>query len=300
MARPFAGAVGPDGTTLLMHKVYLKAPSGHRAGTMGYLMYAADGRLLRQSLLARSLRHPRDGASVTPHRRGFLVHRSGKLSYDVSLDGGRHLVRRVWRRTGLRAGDVLVTGERGWAYRRSIRSVVRLRRVDGGEIGHVDGQGRHWVLGRPQEGQDVLWSSLDGSAWTRHVAGTYSDDNDCTCVIDRGPFGRGGVISVGGAPLQHVSLDHGQTWTTHDLSGTRPYEDVVDIRYPRTSALPDGRIVTGYQTYALAADATNTTFTPISLNHPAMWASGLSSGLIFRPGKVSADGGTTWIKCSKP
>lgn len=99
VARPFAGAVGPDGTTILLQKVYLEAPSGERTGTMGYLMYATDGRLFQQSLLARSVRHPRDGACVIPHPRGFLIQRFGKLSYDVLLHGGRHIVRRVWRRT---------------------------------------------------------------------------------------------------------------------------------------------------------------------------------------------------------
>ena len=67
------------------------------------------------------------------------------------------------------------------------------------------------------------------------------------------------VASMG--PLNHVSRDYGATWHTYDPGGSEPFQTVFcSLREPITSALPDGRIVTGYMQFWVAHDASNTSF----------------------------------------
>lgn len=291
--RPVAGDVSPDGRTLLLHRVQVTSRSGETSTTFGFRIYTPRGRQQRWGLLAESMRTS-DGAEVHAHPRGFVVTRWAGKAYDVSFRGA---VRTLDRRRGAvapRAGDVLLRS--GLAYRPRPRSLVRPERVAGGAVSHIDGQGTWWALGRPEAGMAVVWSARPGEEWVRHVVGAYSDDHNCTCVINRGPFGRGSVIAVSGMPLQHVSTDFGQTWTTYDLSGTEPHDYLLGImRFPLTSALPDGRLVTGYQQYYLARDATNTTFDVLGRRSLAGWQSGLFGGVVVRGGRASADGGETWI-----
>jgi hypothetical protein len=68
-----------------------------------------------------------------------------------------------------------------------------------------------------------------------------------------------------------------------------------DQRLPAVSALPDGRIVIGYFDYWVASDPTNTTFTKLADPDQAVWGSGIEDRLDFHDGKVSPDGGKTWV-----
>ena len=97
-------------------------------------------------------------------------------------------------------------------------------------------------------------------------------------------------------PLNHISLDYGATWHTYDLGESEPFQTVYDhLREPFTSALPDGRIVTGYLLYWVADDASNTSFSPTTWRSLAMWRAGMSTSPVRRGDTVSLDGGQTWV-----
>ena len=291
--RPAAGA-SYGGRTFLL---YLHNPASPFASeqSAAFRVVAADG--VADGLLAHRSGYW-DAPRVTPHGGDFVVtDASDRRAWQVTTAGE---VRRLVvedQPSPLEEGDVLVGA---WVFRPEDGLVLtRVITPPGAHLTHADGEGRMWALGRPESGRTVLFSALPGGAWEKHVVGTFSDTvQGCACDTPPGPHGRGGVLVVAGNPLSHVSTDYGRTWRTYDLENTVPYRRVLARdRYPRVSALADGRLVVGYSTigYWVGRDRTNRSFERVLRPAEVEWASGLGDPLLFDGDRASADGGRTWV-----
>ena len=291
--RPPFGAAS-DGRVLLAWSAAY-GPIGDRDWWVAYRVMDGE-RVVSERLLTRT--HAADYfVTVEPMPGGFLVIGYAKPPRFVSSSGATSRVRLATNPTELRSGDVPV-GIRGWLYRPGTGAVHTAVRAPGGTLaGHVDGNGTWWSLGDIEGGQQVLWSRKPGEPWRKHLVGPQEPYVvRCTCPWQPSVEGRGPVVVASTGPVNHVSLDYGETWDTLDLSGTEPFQTVYDgLREPYTSALPDGRIVTGYLRYWVADDAGNTSFHPTSWRSLAMWRAGLSDAPARRGSTVSVDGGQTWV-----
>lgn len=256
----------------------------------------AGERVVVERLVSRQPSFSRP-VEVEPLPGGFLLDDYTTPPSMVSLSGSRSRVRIVGRSTTLRPGDAPV-GRSGQVYRPSTKTVFASVRGPGGSTAdHVDGRGAWWALGGIEDGQQVLWSRRPDEQWVKHLVGAQTPYTPrCTCSWGPSVKGRGPVVVASMGPLNHVSLDYGATWRTYDLGDSEPFRAVYDnLREPNTSALPDGRIVTGYITYWVADDPSNTSFRPLPLQSLDEWRAGLTGGPIRRGGTVSLDGGETWV-----
>jgi hypothetical protein len=160
----------------------------------------------------------------------------------VDKHGAETAVEIEHRPTTLKRGDLFLEGVRRF-FRPSTRTLLDTPALPSGASGtHVDGHGVVWTVGRPEDGQTVVYSAKPGARWTKHLVGAYSNwRHGCVCDIGPRPRGRCSVLVVTGDHWQHVSTDYGRTWTTYDLSTTDPYRVVIEGgRYPIVSALADG------------------------------------------------------------
>jgi hypothetical protein len=283
----------------MVHRASIHAAEGGRSPSAGFRLYARSGRVIGQSLLTPGLRYPSDSEflRVFPHPGGFVVTSAGR-AWQVSPTGVATALRLVRRSVAVKRGDVFAPiGRAAWIFRPGTSHLMRPQAVPGARITHADGQGRLWALGKPEGGRAVVFSAVPGEPWSKHVLGSFSNTAlGCACDTWPGPLGRGSVIVVAGNPLQHLSTDYGRTWTTYDLANSTPYTTVLrEQRLPAVSAMPDGRIVIGYFDYWVASDPTNTTFTKLADPDQAVWGSGIEDRLDFHDGKVSPDGGKTWV-----
>jgi hypothetical protein len=307
--RPIAGAAAADGSSLLVYDVYVRAKRRHgllhpgverRSVSAAYRLHGADGRLRRQGLLAARVPWPSRDISATSLKRGFLVSVGGGRTWLVTRKGVQGTVPLAPEPVDLRAEDVYAPrGHDPWFYRPSTGTMIRARLPLGFSIGHVDGQGRLWHRGRPENGQEVMWSALPGKPWSKQYVGAHSPpgpEDMCTCQFGYGPHGSGSVIVVGGFPTPHVSLDFGRSWTTLDLGASEPYRATVrNLRLPSFSALPDGRMVVGYMEWWVARDPSNTSFEEVRYTSPLLRQAGLGTTPAVRDGLASPDAGRTWV-----
>jgi hypothetical protein len=291
--RPSFGAAS-DGRVLLAWSAGY-GPIENKSFWSAYRVMDGD-RVVSERLLTRT---PAVDYFVTvePMPGGFLVMGYGKAPRFVSSSGGRSRLLMATNPTGLRSGDVPV-GIFGWLYRPRTQTVHTAVRAPGGTLAsHVDGSGAWWSLGEIEGGLQVLWSRNPGEPWLKHLAGPQVPYVvRCTCPWQPTVEGRGPVVVASMGPLNHVSLDYGATWHTYDLGDSEPFQTVYDnLREPITSALPDGRIVTGYMLFWVAEDASNTSFRSTTRRSLAMWRAGLSVAPVRRGDTVSLDGGQTWV-----
>lgn len=291
--RPWFGAAS-DGRVLLAWS----AQYGSIENTVYWVAYRVmDGdRVVSERLLTRT---PAVDYFVTvePMPGGFLVIGYGKPPRFVSSSGGSWRTRVTENPVNLRPGDVPV-GIRGWLYRPATKTVHTTVRAPGGTVAtHVDGSGSWWSLGEIEGGQQVLWSRAPGEWWVEHLVGAQVPYVPaCTCPWQPSIEGRGPVVVASMGPLNHVSLDNGATWHTLGLGDSEPFKTVYqNLREPITSSAPDGRILTGYLSYWVAEDASNTSFRSTTWRSMAMWSAGMSSAPVRRGDAVSLDGGKTWV-----
>jgi hypothetical protein len=295
--RPSRGAVGPDGTALLVYTAQPGEAGSKRPAA--FRIFGRRGLVTKQGLIPRPPRYG-DYLDVYAYGHDFVlasVHQS--QAWQVTSNGRVSRLRLDGPPTKPLAGDVLIGG--GWIFRPSSQRVHR--RIIGpprATVTHVDGRGVWWALGEPENGQSVLYSATPGAPWAKQFIGPFSNPHHgCACDASPGPHGRGPVLVVTGDELSHVSLDYGQTWTTWNLGDSEPYrQTIAGNRFPVTSALPDGRIVIGYSStgFWVGQDATNDAFTQDAF-YPKreLWLAGLTSELLFRPGQTSPDGGHLWL-----
>ena len=246
------------------------------------------------------VRNAVDGVHVTGYADGFVVQANG-AAWHMGPSGGLTRLRLDRRRAEPRPGDLLLEGYYRLAlFRPATRTLYgRVARPAGTGLTDVDGRGTWWALGDSDAGQRVVWTARPGEPWVRRLIGPdLSGSGSCTCQWQPDVRGRGAVVVVDSGAVQSISHDYGATWRTIDLDATEPFRTTyANLRLPLTSALPDGRVVTGYMRWWVATDATNASFRRIGLRSSAMWRAGLTSGAVIRAGRLSVDGGRSWLRC---
>jgi hypothetical protein len=275
-----------------------RLPGGGSAAA-AYRLVDGHGEVVSQRLVARQSDYMT--TLVDSYRDGFVVFDEWhQRATHVAAHGAETALEILRRPTPLKPGDLFM--ERvGRFFRPSTRTLIAPALPPGASGTHVDGHGVVWTVGRPEDGQTVVYSATPGAPWTKHVVGPYSSwRHGCVCDIGPGPRGRGSVLVVTGDRWQHVSTDYGRTWTTYGLSTTAPYRAVLDRRrYPIVSALPDGRAVIGYTTtgYWVATDPCNTSFSRVGQYPPGLiYRAGIGLSVMHRPNEISVDGGQTWLR----
>jgi hypothetical protein len=297
---PRRGALGPGGNALL---VYNPPPGKHRQeAPSAYRIFDQHGRVTAQGLVES----PRHGVyEVFAHKGGFLLLSwADRRAWRVTSTGEATKASFGGRPTEPMPGDILLgDGYKDASLFRPSTNRIHRHAIGpaGASVSHVDGHGVWWAMGKPENGQTVVYSAVPGEPWSKHLIGESSDPHaGCVCDPRVGPLGRGPVIVVNGSELSHVSLDYGRTWRTWELHDMLPFRQARErLRPPQVASLPDGRLLIGYFQYGLATDPTNQSFVEYAqyaeLPKRVLWQAGLIDELLYRPGQASPDGGHTWL-----